>query len=100
MQIQPLSDRVLLRGIAPENVTKSGIVLPSKGKDDVPNMYEVVAVGSGKEVDGTIRPIELSQGDKVLVAKYAGDDIELDDESGTKQKYKIVGAEYVLAKFS
>ena len=94
MQIQPLSDRVLLKGVEPENVTKSGIYLPQTANKERPYLYEVVAVGPGKrDKDGNLTSIDLKPGDKVLSGQYSGDEIELD---GTK--YKVVGFEYVLAK--
>jgi chaperonin GroES len=96
MQIQPLSDRILLRGVEAENVTKSGIIIPSGSNKERPNVYEVVAVGPGKEdKDGKKITIELAPGDKVLSGQYSGDEVELDG-----QKYKIVAYEYILAKLS
>ncbi len=96
MQIQPLSDRVLLRGVEPENVTKSGILIPSNANKERPNVYEVIAIGPGREdKNGKMISIELSPGDKVLSGQYSGDEVELDG-----QKYRIVGYEYILAKLS
>lgn len=94
MQIQPLSDRVLLRGIEAEMVTKSGIYLPENANKERPYMYEVVAVGPGKQdKDGIMSMIDLKPGDRVISGQYSGDEIEID-----KMKYKIVGYEYILAK--
>ena len=60
MQIQPLSDRVLLRGVEAEMVTKSGIYLPENANKERPHMYEVVAIGPGKkDKDGNIATIDL-----------------------------------------
>ena len=94
MQIQPLSDRVLLKGVEAEKVTKSGIYIPDSANKERPYVYEVVAVGPGKrDKDGTMSTIDLKPGDKVLSGQYAGDDIELEG-----QKYKIVAFDYILAK--
>ncbi|MDD2487287.1 MAG: co-chaperone GroES [Candidatus Gracilibacteria bacterium] len=93
MKIQPLSDRVLLKGVEAENVTKSGIFIPENSNKERPYMYEVVAVGPGKEIDGKIVRIDVKPGDRVISGQYSGDDIEID-----KMKYKIVGADYILAK--
>lgn len=94
MQISPLSDRVLLKGVEAENVTKSGIILPANANKERPNLYEVVAVGPGKkDKDGNLITIDLKTGDKVLSGQYSGDEVEVD---GTK--YKIVAYEYILAK--
>jgi len=92
-KIQPLSDRVLLKGVEAEKVTKSGIFIPETAHKDRPYIYEVVAVGPGKEVDGKIIPITLKQGEKVVSGQYSGDEVEID---GTK--FKLVGIDYILAK--
>jgi chaperonin GroES len=96
MQIQPLADRVLLKGVEPETVTKSGIILPQTANKERPYAYEVVAVGPGKrDKDGNVVTIDLKPGDKVLSGQYSGDEVEVD---GTK--YKIVAFEYILAKIA
>ncbi|HRI36283.1 MAG TPA: co-chaperone GroES [bacterium] len=95
-----MSDRVVLKGQEPENTTKSGIIIPPKNNPERPFIYEVLAVGPGKVIDGKREPVDLAIGDRVFVGQYAGDDVELEDETGTKQKYKIVGADYVLAKIA
>ena len=96
MQIQPLSDRVLLRGVEAEMVTKSGIYLPENANKERPHIYEVVAIGPGKkDKDGNITTIDLKVWDQVISGQYSGDEVEVD-----KLKYKIVGYEYILAKVS
>ena len=96
MQIQPLSDRVLLRGVEAESVTKSGIYLPENANKERPYMYEVVAVGPGKkDKDGNMITIDLKPGDRVISGQYSGDEVDVD-----KVKYKIVGYEYILARVS
>jgi chaperonin GroES len=60
MNIQPLSDRVLLRGVEAETVTKSGIYLPENANKERPHIYEVVAIGPGKkDKDGNLMTIDL-----------------------------------------
>lgn len=94
MHIQPLSDRVLLRGLEAETVTKSGIYLPENANKERPYMYEVVAVGPGKkDKDGNMITIDLKEGDKVISGQYSGDEVDID-----KMKYRIVAYEYILAK--
>ncbi|MDD5198139.1 MAG: co-chaperone GroES [Candidatus Gracilibacteria bacterium] len=94
MQIQPLSDRVLLRGVEAEMVTKSGIYLPENANKERPHIYEVVAIGPGKkDKDGNTVTIDLKVGDQVISGQYSGDEVEVN-----KLKYKIVGYEYILAK--
>jgi chaperonin GroES len=93
MIIKPLSDRVLLKWLEAENITKSGIYIPENSNKDRPYMYEVIAVGPGKEVDWKLIKIELNPWDKVISWQYSWDDIEI----GWK-KFKIVAADYILAK--
>lgn len=96
MQITPLSDRVVLRAVEPENITKSGILIPETANKERPYMYEVVAVGPGKkDRDGNMVTIDLKVGDKVLSGQYSGDEVTVDGE-----KFKIVAFEYILAKVS
>ncbi len=91
-----MSDRVLLRWVEAENVTKSGIILPMNANKERPNMYEVVAVGPGREdKDGKMITIDLAVGDRVLSGQYSGDEVELDGN-----KYRIVAYEYILAKLT
>lgn len=96
MNIQPLSDRVLLRWVEAEMVTKSGIYLPENANKERPHIYEVVAIGPGKkDKDGNMMTIDLQVGDQVISGQYSGDEVEID-----KLKYKIVGFDYILAKIS
>ena len=75
MKLEPLADRVVLKQLVAEETTKSGIVLPGQSKEK-PQQAEVVAVGPGGVVDG----------------KYAGTEVELDDE-----EYIIVKQNDILA---
>ncbi len=78
--IRPLGDRVVVKPMLSEEVTKSGIVLPDTAKEK-PQQGEVVSVGSGRLLDNGQRvAIDLKAGDKVLFSKYAGNDIKIDDE--------------------
>lgn len=79
-KLQPLGDRVVIKAIEREEVTKTGIVLPDTVKEK-PQEGEVVAVGPGKLADdGNRIPMEVKKGDKVIYAKYAGTEIKIDDE--------------------
>ncbi|MBD5545648.1 MAG: co-chaperone GroES [Lachnospiraceae bacterium] len=80
MKLVPLGDRVVLKQLAAEETTKSGIVLPGQGKEK-PQQAEVVAVGPGGVVDGKEVKMEVKTGDKVIYSKYSGTDVELDDET-------------------
>jgi len=74
-----LGDRVVVKPLASEEVTKSGIVLPDTAKEK-PQEGEVVSVGSGRILDSGDRvPIDLNPGDKVLFSKYAGNEVKIDN---------------------
>jgi chaperonin GroES len=80
MNIKPLGDRVLIKQIDSEEVTKGGIVLPDTAKEK-PQEGEVLAVGPGKILDnGQRAPMEVKVGDRVLFAKYAGSEIKQSGE--------------------
>ena len=80
MNIKPLGDRVVVKPIAQEEKTKSGIVLPDTAKEK-PQQGEVLAVGTGKLLENGQRvPVEVKVGDKVIYSKYAGTEIKLNDE--------------------
>ena len=91
MKLVPLGDRVVLKKIIAEETTKSGIVLPGSEKEK-PQMAEVVAVGPGGVVDGKTVTMEVQPGDQVVYAKYAGTEIEVEDE-----KYMIIKQDDILA---
>ena len=91
MKLVTLGDRVVLKKIIAEETTKSGIVLPGSEKEK-PQMAEVVAVGPGGIVDGKTVTMEVKPGDQVVYAKYAGTEIEVEDE-----KYMIIKQDDILA---
>jgi chaperonin GroES len=79
-KMQPLADRVLVKPIEKEEMTKSGIYLPDTAKEK-PQEGEVLAVGPGKmSDDGKRIPLDVKVGDKVIYAKYGGTEIKVDDE--------------------
>ena len=92
--ITPLSDRVLLKPIDAEKVTASGIILPDSVNKERPSLYEVIAIGPGKiDKDGNLQKIDLQKGDRVISGQYSWDDVKVGDTM-----YKIVAAEYILAR--
>ena len=91
MNIKPLADRVVIKMVETEETTKSGIILAGSAKEK-PQVAEVVAVGPGGVVDGKEVTMNVSVGDKVIYSKYAGTEVELDDE-----EYIIVKQNDILA---
>ena len=92
MNLRPLGDRVVVKPVEREERTKSGIVLPDTAKEK-PQEGIVEAVGTGRILDsGQKVPMELQVGDKVLYAKYAGNEFKLDDI-----EYLIISEKDVLA---
>ena len=80
MKLRPLSDRVVVKPLPREEVTKSGIVLPDTVKEK-PQEGKLLAVGPGRVLDdGRREQIDLKPGDKVLYAKYAGTEFKLEGE--------------------
>ncbi len=78
MKIRPLQDRVVVKRLESESVTKGGIIIPDAAKEK-PVEGRVVAVGSGKAAkDGKVRPLEVQVGDTVLFGKYSGTEVKLD----------------------
>ncbi len=78
--VKPLADRVLIKPLAKEEVTKGGIVIPDTAKEK-PQEGEVIAVGQGRVDDKGVRiALEVKKGDRVIYAKYAGTELKLDGE--------------------
>ena len=85
MQIRPLGDRVVVEMVKTEETTKSGIVLPGTAKEK-PQVAKVVAVGPGTEEV----KMELNIGDQVLISRYAGTEVKLENEEYTILKQSDV----------
>ena len=80
MNIRPLHDRVVVRRIEQKETVKGGIIIPDTAKEK-PQEAEVVAVGPGKvNEDGKRAPMDVKKGDRVLIGKYSGSEIKIDDE--------------------
>jgi chaperonin GroES len=79
-KLRPLGDRVVIKPTPREEMTKSGIVLPDTAKEK-PQEGEIIAAGPGKiNDDGKREPMDVSVGQKVLYAKYAGTEFKVEDE--------------------
>lgn len=87
MTIKPLADRVVLKLVAIEEKTKSGLILTASAQEK-PQISEVVAVGPGGIVDGNEVKMVVKVGDKVITSKYSGTEVKAD------------GVEYTIVKQS
>ena len=94
-KLKPLGDRVLVKPITEEEVTKGGIILPDTAREK-PQRGEIIAVGPGRmDEEGKRIAMEVKKGDKVLYAKYAGTEFKIDDD-----EYLILRESDILVKFS
>ncbi len=79
-KIRPLHDRVIVKRIEEEEKTPGGIIIPDTAKEK-PQQGEVIAAGKGKILeDGSVRPLDVKVGDRVIFSKYAGTEIKIDGE--------------------
>ena len=88
MTLKPLLDRVVIKSVAAEETTKSGIILTGSAKEKP----QVISVGPGGMVDGKEVTMYVKPGDKVIYSKYAGTEVKLDGE-----EYTIVRQSDILA---
>ncbi len=90
-RIKPLYDRILVKRVEEEEKTAGGIIIPDTAKEKT-QIGEVSAVGEGKVVqDGSLRPLKIKVGDKVLFGKFSGTEIQFENE-----EYLILREEEVL----
>lgn len=93
MQLRPLNDRLVVKALPKEEVTKSGIILPDTVDKERPEQGEVIAVGPGKLLDnGQRSTVGVKVGDKVIFKKYAPDEVKIDG-----QEYLVISEYDVLA---
>ena len=92
LNVKPLGDRILVEPIEEKETKKGGIIIPDTAKEK-PTESLVIALGTGKTDDnGKKVPFEVKNGDRVLVSKYGGTEIKLNDKD-----YKIFSADDILA---
>lgn len=91
MTIKPLADRVVTKALEAEETTKSGIILSAAAKEK-PQIAEVVAVGPGGIVEGNEVKMIVKVGDRVIISKYAGNEVKIDGE-----EFSIVRQSDILA---
>jgi chaperonin GroES len=77
MILKPLADRVIIKQVAAEETTKSGIILTSAAQEK-PQMFEVLEVGPGGLVDGNEVKMVVKKGDRVITGKYSGTEVKID----------------------
>jgi chaperonin GroES len=92
VNIRPLHDRVVVKRMEQEEQVRGGIIIPDTAKEK-PQEAEVIAVGPGKfDEDGERMPMDVKKGDRVLIGKYSGSEIKIEDED-----YVIVREDEILA---
>ena len=80
MEFRPLHDRVLVKRVEQEEKTAGGIIIPDTAQEK-PMEGEIIAVGSGaRRDDGTIVPLDVKAGDRVLFGKWSGTEVKIDGE--------------------
>ena len=90
-KITPLGDRVLVKQVDEDEQVKGGIIIPDSAKEK-PQEAEIVALGTGKkDEDGKAIPFLVKKGDKVLISKYGGTEVEVDDV-----EYQLVREDDIL----
>jgi len=82
-----------------EEVTASGIVIPDTASDQKSSIGTIYAVGKGKDKDG-VDASDYKVGDRVIFGQYAGEEIELKDESGSTIEVKFLSADSIRSKIS
>ena len=79
-KFRPLQDRLIVKRSSEEEKTKGGIIIPDTAKEK-PLQGEVVAVGNGKVLeDGSVRKLDIKEGDRILFGKYSGTEVKIDGE--------------------
>ena len=92
MKLRPLHDRLLVERVEQEEQKRGGIIIPDSAKEK-PMEGIVAAAGSGKRLEnGTVVPLDVKEGDRILFGKYAGNEVKIEDK-----EYLIVREEEVLA---
>ncbi len=92
MALKPLADRIVVKPLDPQEKTKSGLILPDTAKEK-PQEGKVIAVGTGRFLDdGSVKALEVKNGDRVLYGKYSGTEVSLEGKD-----YLILREEDVLA---
>ena len=95
MKVIPLHDRILLKRLEEQEVKKGGIIIPDTAKEK-PQEAEVIEVGKGRVTeDGKVIPLDVKKGDKVLIGKFSGTEVTINDV-----EHVIIREEEILAKIT
>ena len=95
MTLRPLHDRVLIKRVEEQETVRGGIIIPDSAKEKSQE-GEVVAVGAGKMLEnGTVTPLEVKAGDRILFGKYSGTEIKIE-----AQDYLILREDEIIGIFS
>jgi chaperonin GroES len=95
MSIRPLHDRVLIKRIEEMETVRGGIIIPDTAKEKSQE-GEVVALGAGKRLEnGSILPLEVKEGDRILFGKYSGTEVKI-----AEQDYLILREDEIIGVFS
>ena len=95
VKIKPIGDRVLVEHLEEKEQVRGGIIIPDSAKEK-PQEAKVIAVGTGKKgEDGKILPFEVKVGDRVLISKYGGTEVKIEEK-----KYTIVREDDILGILS
>lgn len=93
MHLRPLGDRVVVKPLSQEEVTRSGIIMPATVDKERPERGEVIAIGPGKMLDnGSFAPVGVKVGDKIVFKKYSPDEVKID-----KQEYLVISESDIMA---
>jgi chaperonin GroES len=92
MKIRPLHDRVIVKRLEEERLSPGGIVIPDSAAEK-PMQGKIMAVGKGKILeDGTLRPLDVKVGDRILFGKYSGTEVKVDgDELVVMREEDVIG---------
>ena len=95
VKIKPIGDRVLVEHLEEKEQVRGGIIIPDSAKEK-PQEAKVIAIGTGKkDEDGKILPFEVKVGDRVLISKYGGTEVKIEEK-----KYTIVREDDILGVLS
>ena len=95
LKIKPVGDRILVKLIEDKEQVRGGIIIPDSAKEK-PQEAEIIALGAGKRDDsGKLIAFEVKAGDKVLISKYGGTEVKIDDE-----KFTLVREDDILGIFA